>query len=417
MSETDEPPGEIDEPGLDRTFARFRLALCGPTMGMVVLSWPLWVDGNGFPRVPFFPKTPELPAWVSWLLFGLILVTLGLATLGIGWRSMLRVGLPVMAFSIVQDQGRFQPWAYQYLVVGLSMAWMTRAGALRVARWYACSLYLYSGLSKLDASFCRELGPTFLSTALGFFGLSMTTWTEAVRTLACLGLPAFEIAVAVMLMFPRTRRVGLVGAVAQHAALVMILSPWGLGHSPIVLAWNLAFLVQDLILFGRVAIPIDPGRESRAGRWAGRVVWLAMLLPLGERLGFCDAWPGHALYASHAERSDIFLHEDDLDLYPEPVRRRSGPPGVTPWRRLDLTGWSRDVRGTPPYPSGRVANAVAESLAMTRGVLQPVRLVQWGRARPWDVSRDRDESLGLAAIRKRADRFTFHAHPAGLDRD
>ncbi len=105
-----------------------------------------------------------------------------------------------------------------------------------------------------------------------------------------------------------------------------------------------------------------------------------MILPAGERFGVCDAWPAHALYASHCERSEVFLHEDDLERYPEAIRRRLEPAGLGPWRRLDLTDWSRDVRGTPVYPSGRIGNAVAEFLEVRFGGLQPVRLVQWGRA-------------------------------------
>ena len=411
-----DPPGpgwEFDGPALDRMFARYRAALCGSTLLMIGLSWPLWLDDPDFPRVPFFRATPELPAWSSWLVLVVILATLGLATLGLRWRLMLRINLSLLAFAIVQDQNRFQPWAYQYALIGLAMACLSRGRALRMARWYVVGLYVYSGLSKLDASFCREQGPTFLSVALGPFGLEPGAWPASARTLAILGMPAFEIAVAWLLAFQATRRIGLVGAVAQHSALIAALGPWGLGHSTIVLVWNLSLIIKDVILFGRSTIPLDLAADSKLGRMARGVFWVAMILPVGERLGLCDAWPGHALYASHAERSDVFVHEDDLDRYPEAIRRRLGPAGVTPWRRLDLTGWSRDVRGTPIYPSGRVGNALAEFLEVRYSGTQPVRLVQWGRARPWDGARDRDESLGLGSIRRRGESFLLNAHPAG----
>jgi Methylamine utilisation protein MauE len=400
----------------DRMFCRYRAALCGSTLLMVGLSWPLWVDDPDFPRVPFFSRVPVLPAWVSWLVLVGIVATLAATTVGWRWRLMLRISLPLLSFAILQDQNRFQPWAYQYAVIGLAMATLSKARALRMARWYVLGLYYYSGLSKLDASFCRELGPTFLSAALGPFGLSPGNWPEATRTLACLAMPGFEIAVATLLLFARTRRVGLVGAIAQHLALVFILGPWNLGHSTIVLVWNLALIVEDLILFGKTTIPPEIEADTGLGRVARPAFWLVMLLPAGERLGFCDAWPGHALYASHAERADVSLHEDELDRFPDSIRRRLGPGGSTPWRRLDMTAWSRELRGTPLYPSGRVGNAVAEFLEARFGGLQPVRLVQWGRAPAWDGPRDRDESLGLRAIRRRGDQFLFNAHPTGLGR-
>ena len=410
-----DPPSTIESLGpkaLDRRFDLYRSALCGSTLLMVGLSWPLWVDGPDFPRVPFVAGMPDPPGWLSRLVLGSILATLGMATLGRAWRPMLGINLLLLFFAILRDQNRFQPWAYQYAWIGLAMVTLSGARALRVARWYVIGLYAYSGLSKLDASFCSELGPTFLSAALGPFGFSPSDWSDPARTMACLAMPGFEIAVAVLLSSRSTRRIGLVGAIAQHSALILILGPWGLGHSPIVLIWNVALIVEDVILFGGVAIPSAPESGSTIGRLATGGFWIAMLLPLGERLGFCDAWPAHALYASHVERSDVFLHEDDVDLFPEPIRKRLGPGGATPWRRLDLTGWSRDVRGTPIYPSGRIGNALAEFLEARYGGVQPVRLVQWGRANARDGRRDRDESLGLGAIRRRGDRFSLNAHPA-----
>jgi hypothetical protein len=407
----------LDAPStLDRQFDRYRAALCGATLVMIGLSWPLWIDDPGFPRIPFASGMPTLPPWVSGVVYGGIVGTLAAAAFLRAWRPMLGINLPLLTVAILQDQDRFQPWAYQSGVIGLVMACMSRARALRMARWYMIGLYFYSGLSKLDASFCRELGPTFLDAALGPFGISPRGWPGSILVPSVLAMPAFEIAVAMLLSRPATRRIGLVGAVAQHSALVLILGPWNLGHSAIVLVWNVALIVQDLLLFGPTAIPSDPEPGTILDRPAGALFWAAMILPAGERLGLCDAWPAHALYASHVERSDIYLHEDDLDGFPEAIRRCLGPAGVTPWRRLDLTAWSREVRGTPPYPSGRVGNAVAEFLELRHAGPRPVRLVQWGRASALDARRDRDESLGLGAIRRRADRYLINAHPAGVSR-
>jgi hypothetical protein len=399
----------------DRRFARYRAALCGSTLLMVGLSWPLWVDDPDFPRVPFFRGLPDSPVWTSWLVLAAIGSTLGLTALGRSWRLMIRINLPVLAWAILRDQNRFQPWASQYGMIGLVMAFTTKARSLKLARWYVVSLYFYSGLSKLDVSFCRELGPTFLTAGLGPFGWSPRDWPESARSMACLAMPAFEILVAALLAFRSTRWLGLLGAMAQHSALIGVLGPWALGHSPIVLVWNASLILEDVLLFGGSTIPADEEPESKAGRVALLAIWSAMILPSVERLGLCDAWPAHALYASHAERSEVFLPEDDVDRYPEAIRRRLEPSGVGPWRRLDLTAWSRDVRGTPLYPSGRVGNAVAEFLEARYGGPQPVRLVQWGRARAWDGARDREECVGLGAIRRHADSFLFDAHPGKFE--
>ena len=402
-----------DPSAIDRTSRRYRLALCGPTLLMVGLSWPLWVDDADFPRVPFSSRMPVLAPWVSRLVLGGIAGSLAMAALGLAWRRTIRISLALFVFAILQDQDRFQPWAYQYAIIGLAMASLSEGRALRMARWYVVGLYFYSGLSKLDASFCRELGPTFLSAALGPLGISTAGWSESTRNLAVLAMPGFEIAVAILLLSRSTRRVGLAGAIAQHAALVFVLGPWSLGHSTIVLVWNVALIVQDVLLFGPAEIPLGFERQTWPGLVARLVFRAAMVLPIGERPGFCDAWPAHALYSSHGERGDVFIHEDDAGRFPEAVRRRLGPVDATPWRRLDLTAWSLDVRGTPFYPSGRAANAVAEFLEARYGGPQPLRVVQWSRASILGARRDRDESVGLRAIQRRGDRFLLNAHPAG----
>ena len=112
----------------------------------------------------------------------------------------------------------------------------------------------------------------------------------------------------------------MVGAVGLHAALIAILGPWGLGHSPIVLVWNAAMIVEVLILFG-------PDVARAAVRWRTRLApgvtaafALAGVLPFGERWGWFDTWPSFALYASHAERVDVSV----------PEGRARGAAGVDP---------------------------------------------------------------------------------------
>ena len=315
--------------------------------------------------------------------------------------------------AVIADQNRFQPWVYQALIVGIGLVGDSKGRALRMARWYTVGLYAYSGLSKLDSSFCRELGPTFLSAALEPMGLSLAGWPESARTLAVLAMPGFEIVEAGLLASSKTRRLGLIGSMALHLSLVLILGPWALGHSLIVLIWNAAQIAENLCLFVPTEIPEDLEASPRFSLISRGIFWFAMALPISERWGFADAWPAHALYASHAERSDVFVHEDDVEKFPEAIRRRLGAADSTVWRRLDLTGWSRDVRGTPLYPSGRVGNAVAEFLETRYGGIQPIRLTQWGRAALFDARRESDESIGLRAIRLRGDRFWINAHPTG----
>jgi hypothetical protein len=189
-------------------------------------------------------------------------------------------------------------------------------------------------------------------------------------------------------------------------------------QSTIVLIWNAAMAAEVWIAFSpslgsgpRAAGAEPPPR--RAVTWLVHATFaVGMLAPLLERFGYCDAWPAHALYASHVERTEVFLHEDELEAYPIEVRQNTWPSGRGPWLRLDLTGWSRAVRGVPVYPESRACNGLAEALAARYGERRSVRVVQWGPADWWTARRTQHAAIGLEEIRDQGKRYLVNAHPA-----
>jgi uncharacterized membrane protein YphA (DoxX/SURF4 family) len=393
----------------------FRGALGVATLTMLALSWPLWIGGGGlFPRVPFLPALSEPP----WLRVVLFVVLVGSIVAGIVRKRCLLIGLIPLAYLIAGDQHRFQPWAYQYALMALALGTLPTARALGLCRALLIALYVHSGLSKLDATFPGEVGAAFLIQLTAPFGADVMSWPGPVRTAAALLMPMAELLIGIGLASRRTRPAALAGAAVMHATLITLLGPWGLDHSTIVVVWNSALIVEGLILFARTGsrrsvAPMEP--MPRPGRLVVAVFALAIAMPALERRGAWDSWPSFALYASHAERVYVFLHEDDLTQYPDEVRRHLRPPKLgDPWHRLDLTSWSRAGRGTPPYPQARAAVGVAEALADRAGPDHPVRVVVWGRAARFSGRRVRREAIGLEAIRRLADDFSLNAHPADI---
>jgi hypothetical protein len=406
------PAAEVD--GRAVALAPLRAVLGSATLVMLGLSWPLWTaPGGWFPRVPFVKRAAwlEPPPALAWIVFAAACVAVALGAWGRRWRGAMALSQLLLVALVLQDQHRFQPWVYQYLMVGLLLVGLSPASGVRHARWWFAGLYFHSGLSKLDVSFVRELGSVFLATLVRPLGLDPASWPEPWRVSAILAMPAAEIVVAVLLIVPRTQRVGLAGALVIHAALLVILGPWGLAHSTIVLVWNAAVMVEVALLFS-----LKVASEDERERWPARVIqivfWAALVAPFGERLGLLDAWPAHALYASHAERTTVFLHEEALDAYPPDVRRHVDGEGEGPWRRLDLTAWSRAARGTPVYPAERACLGLAEALAARYGGPHPLRVLLWGRANPWNGRRGVVECRGADAIRRHGDRYRLNAHPA-----
>lgn len=388
--------------------SRLRSCLAGATLAMVAISWPLWVDLADFPAVPFVRWAPSLPRAWSWLGPLALVASLGLGLTQRFGRAGMAASVPIFAALILGDQLRLQPWVYQYLVIASLLVLLPALHSMMFCRLFLVSIYFHSGLSKLDTAFAQEMGPLFLTTLARTLGVNASRMSDGMSLL----MPMGEIVVALLLLFRRTRVLGFLGALSIHSVLLLILGPWGLGHSTIVLVWNMALVVEEYFLFwpyrGR---PIGPMIWTPMTKLAGLAIGLLCLLPFGERSGLFDSWPSHALYASHCERSRIEATTAVPDAL-APFANRV--PGSTRWV-LDFTRWCREVRGVPPYPQRRYANGVAEWLAgrviENESRDEVTRVSHWRRADLLNGERAASSFSGRDEIRDEGGRFWFNAHP------
>lgn len=375
---------------------------------MIGLSWRLWSGTSRVPRVPFVAGMPALPGFLNEALAAALVGTILLAGWRRKWVGWFGASVGLAVWMAANDQERFQPWIYQYAMTGLMFAVLGEREGLKYARWWFAAVYFHSGMSKLDVSFCDELGPVFLKAAMTPFGVDVGAWPFWEQTLAALAMPAWEVVVAVTLVVPKARRWGRLGAVMIHLGLMGILGPLGLGHSAIVILWNAAMAAEVWLLFGKeIAYKVEKWNWLRSV--VKGVFWAGVLLPIGERWGVFDAWPSHALYASHVERVSVLLHESELALYPETVRSHLRE-AEGPWRLLDLNGWSRAERGTPVYPGNRASAGLAEGLAARYGG-RLVRVIAFGPADRWTGQRRRVDVIGREAIGRLGEGFRFNARP------
>jgi hypothetical protein len=197
-----------------------------------------------------------------------------------------------------------------------------------------------------------------------------------------------EIVVAFGLCFSGTRKLAMWSTVGIHLLLLGILGPWGLGHQPGVLIWNVFFIAQNLILFQPIASATRTDSDNKRPLdflgyfFTGAVV----LLPFLEPIGFYDHWPAWAVYASRPERTRGYISENrlpelpvELKLYlteneksPDEAERFLA--GKAPWRRLRIDRWSLETLRVPLYPQDRFQLGVALSLAETYHLEDGVRV-------------------------------------------
>ena len=241
-----------------------RRALAAFTLAMLAATWRLWTVQSDFPRVPLAYAAAWCSPACEWFLIGLAIGALVIAMISNSeriWRAALGLFAVALVALIVLDQHRLQPWAYQAILVALALANCPRERGFALVRLLTASIYLYSGLSKLDFEFLHTLGQQFLTTLLGTVGASPDGWPQSWRLIAAAAFPLAEIVIAIGFCFRRLWLPALVGSVVLHGMLLVVLGPWGLNHSLAVLLWNGYFVVQNILLFGRPAVAVR--RRSR----------------------------------------------------------------------------------------------------------------------------------------------------------
>ena len=371
-----------------------------------------------FPRIPFTGWAVACPGWLDWgALAGvvagclLLVVPRGGSRFGVAGRWLLVLALPA---SIVLDQHRLQPWAYELWLLVTILSIARPRIALRLLRVFVASVYVHSALSKLDASFFDSHGQLLLNGLIDALGLTPAFLSESLR-IGAIGLfPVGELAIGVGLLIPRTRMWALGGSVVMHALLLVILGPLGLDHKPGVLFWNVCFIAQNLVLYGWRSSASPPEEEEAAERtgWgrgdlaAASLALFAVGAPSLQPVGWFDNWPAWAVYSARPAIVEVLIHETRVSDLPGTLQPHVGPPRpLQNWRPVSLDAWSFSELDCPVYPQERYRLAVALALADRAGLGNDVRVVVDGSPDRWSGVRETTVMNGHDEIAERCRRF------------
>lgn len=250
-------------------------------LAQIWLSWPLWwPTGRTFPVLPFFenwhfgasimPTVALLAALVAVLFFA-------------EKRWTAPALLAVLAVHILLDMSRLQVWVWYYWLVFAVLASRHRAGeeaAQSALRWLLAGVYFWGGFNKLTPYFAEDAFPFFC----GAFG-----WMKifADQKWAAYATAVAEFALAIGLLWPRTRGAFRWVVVGFHAYIVLALSPLALGWNYVVIPWNAAMAATAWLVFSEknapAAVPFFPKTA-----WLRALAALACLAPA---LNVAHRWP------------------------------------------------------------------------------------------------------------------------------
>jgi hypothetical protein len=263
----------------------FRWLVVGCQAATIVITWPLWRVHETPPMLPAL----ALPA----LSLGpALLVSLALVLVRATGGTVLHSGLLVYAMLI--DQTRIQPE-----IVSLALLlWGTLPSpdARLVGRTHLIALWSWAGLNKL-------LSPVFLETAgYGPLAVLVPRALSWIRPAGGYLLAVAELAIGLLLIAPRTRRVGAVLALVLHGGIVIAMARVGPRWNLAVWPWNVALACAGLAL---IAPWKQPFRESvaRSRPLVRVIVVLLLVAPAGWFVGLTDAYLAHHLYSADMPRA------------------------------------------------------------------------------------------------------------------
>jgi hypothetical protein len=277
----------------------------------LLLSAKLWVSTREYPLVPLLDFVPPLPYPLDYLLFGL----LGALLVGVLlFRGRLEGAFVVAALAlavllVLQDQGRLQPWFYQYsfmlAAVGFSnLGRLSTEGAMNACRLIVAFTYLWSGLQKAHVSFAENVYPWLIEPLASH----LPSGAASALGHGAYAVPVMEAAIGLGLLVRPLRKPAVVGAILMHAFILFTIGPWGHDWNSVVWPWNVAMVVFALILFWRppdnpsLLAVVKPGGST----FRAVVLVLFAFMPTLNFFGLWDSYLSASLYSGSTEEGHVY---------------------------------------------------------------------------------------------------------------
>ena len=274
------PDGQSTDDDVRRLILRW-IVVVGQAVTLLV-TYRLWQVREAVPHLPMFDLPSSMQVAPLWPLLASLVVVLVRPLIGIALHSAL------LLIAIALDQMRIQPEVISMAI----LLWGTLAwrGAGMIVRAHLISLWFYAGFHKaVSAAYWDAAGTTGVERTFPQMPPSLA-WAITVA------VPLIEMALAALILWPRSRKIAAWSACALHVTIFfsLALSNW----NQAVWAWNLVLAAAGPLMFAwwRESTWADLRTSRRVVQAA--IVFL-LISPAGYYLGWIDAYLAHCLYASN----------------------------------------------------------------------------------------------------------------------
>lgn len=353
------------------------LALCASLISVSLIASILvaeraWVlETRTYPRLPITDSilpSSILPTCEA-VLCSIMLIAL--VAFNFFSRKILLVSIFVFAalITIALDLTRLQPWLYLFSVM-LILSVSLRGGnleqvratnlarvdsALNSLRLCILGTYFYAGIQKFNVNFCLDVVPSILKRVAPVLPHQ---WCFAIG----IPLAATEAALALLLIFAPTRKIGAFLAIAFHLITVCLISSQN--WNAVVWPWNvsMALLVYLLFIRSQPSSILNLFKPDSIQKDAAILFFL--LLPA---LNFFGLWPYYlsaALYSGNTPVLRVAVDPADEENLPHGIRN-----GIDVSNKdcptLIAEVWAVEELGIPPFPEVKTLEQLAQNLLQT----------------------------------------------------
>lgn len=325
----------------------------------ICLSLKLWLnEGRFFPLISPFTAAPALPAPFDKLLLLLS------ASLAVFWlfKAKRILGLLFMGTIILillQDQMRWQPWVYLYLLMFVPYVFQRgkyedETATLTVLQWLVAGVYVWSGIHKFNGRFIED---TFAQFSV-FAGKKTLPpkWQDALYL-----IPLTEATTGILLLLPRLRKAGIVIALLIHVFILYFLWVTLSHHNVIVYPWNVAMMFFVVLLFGGVHNPTIISIKDIV--WRVPFITPVILVWLFPVLNFWGLWDHYLSFSLYSNKpSSFYIAVESKELSKIDGRLKdyfADIPGLEGGQVISMEKWALGTLNVPFYPEQRLFKMVA----------------------------------------------------------
>lgn len=356
-----------------------------------LLSFKLWGSSHSYPLNPVADWLPVVPYPFDYMPFGSLLALLILIAFAVRPQSYIAAFLFLIVLLGLTDQSRWQPWVYQYVFMLAAMAfysWNTSDEAgqrilLNTCRVIVASIYVWSGIQKLNFDFINKLFPSLINPYLKFvFGV-----VDATPRFLIVSVAVIEACIGIGLLTRRFRNLSVLLALMQHLFILLLFIP--VKRNSVVWPWNIAMAGFVVILFWQskdisireILLP------NRIGFHALAVI-LFGIMPIFSFFNLWDSYLSATLYSGNVAGGVIYINESVRGHLPPAIQAHVEVSPSTGQLLINPNRWSLTELNVPMYPERRVLINITKRICAYAEDPSGVSMKFYGKANWLNGSRE-----------------------------